>query len=146
MLDSRCHSVLCVDGTDDCRPLPCTLTIFDTCGLEIRNDREVLPYLACKTGLLELLAKNRVGLAESGKTVTCDRAYAADTKTRARERLTIDHVVRQTELMTYDADFILEEQLDRLNELELDLFRKTADIVMRLRYSQALQPPHRKLR
>ena len=34
--------------------------------------------------------------------------------------------------MTYDADLILEEQLDRLNELKLDFFRKTADIVMSL--------------
>ena len=46
--------------------------------------------------------------------------------------MTVDHCLRQTQLNTQLAHFILEQLLERLNQLKLHVFRQATDIMMRL--------------
>ena len=96
---------------------------------------------ALETVLGELLAKDRVGLADCFQSVACDRAGAAYAETRARERLTVNHACGKTELSADHTDFVLEEDLDGLYELETgsDIFRKTACVVVCLDAGFALE-------
>ena len=139
MLDGDFDNIGRVDRADDARPVKCTLAVLDTGGLEVRNDGEVLPDLALQTRLGELFAQDRVGLSDRFETVSCDRAGAADTKTRARERLAFYHVLRQTERLADHADFVLEQDADRLDQLKVEIFRQTARIVVRLDAGFALE-------
>ena len=108
------------------------LAVFHADGLEVRNDGEILPNLALKTVFRELLAEDRVGLADAFKTVAGDRAEAADAQSGAGERLTEYHVVGQAQRLADDAYFVLEKELDRLDQLKLQVLRQTADVVVRL--------------
>ena len=79
-----------------------------------------------------VIAQDGVALAERLQAVAGDGARAADTQAGAGERLTIDHVVRQAQFLADDANLVLEEQLDGLDELELKVFGETAHVVVGL--------------
>ena len=66
------------------------------------------------------------------ETIACDRTRAAHAETRTRERLAVDHLIRQAERGTDHADLVLVEKLDRLDELHLHLFRQAANVVVGL--------------
>ena len=89
--------------------------------------------------LCKLLAEDRVGLADGFETVARDGAGAADAEAGAGERLTEHHAVGQAELLADNAHFVLEEDLHRLDELELHILRETARIVVRLDAALALE-------
>ena len=78
----------CVDGADDDWPVVRAQTVGDAGRFEVGNDGEVLPYLALKTRGGELLAEDRVALADRFEPVARDRADAADSEAGSRERLT----------------------------------------------------------
>ena len=46
MLNGNFHNVRGINGTNDAGPCKGTLAVFDTGGLEIRHNGEILPYLA----------------------------------------------------------------------------------------------------
>ena len=69
-------------------------------------------------------------IVESLKTVTCDSSKATYSETRAREWLTVNHLVWKAELNTASANLILEKLLERLNEFELKVIRKTTYLVV----------------
>ena len=127
-----------VDRTDDDRPSPGALVVLDTGGAVIGNGGEVLPHLTGKPVLLELFAQDRVGFAHGFEAVAGDRAGAADAETGAGERLTVDHAGGKTEFTADAADLVLVEELDRLDQLELQICGKTADVVVRL-HADALE-------
>ena len=80
----------------------------------------------------ELLAQDGVGLTQRLQTVAGDRAQTAHAQTRAGEGLAIDHTVGQTQLLADHAHLVLEEELERLDQLEVEILRQAADVVMRL--------------
>ena len=65
--------------------------------------------------LRELLAQYRIGLAHALKPVTGDRSQAPYSKPRSRERLTIDHAIRQAEGLSHYPYLVLIEELQRLD-------------------------------
>ncbi len=133
MLDGHFHNISGVDGADDAGPVEGALAVLDAGGLEVRNNGKVLPYLALKACLGELLAEDRVGFADCLEAVTRDRAYAADSQAGAGERLSVDHIVRKAERFSDYADFVLVEELYGLYELEvLHVFGEAADVVVGL--------------
>ena len=73
------HGILGVDSTDDDRPIPETLSFLNSGGTVIRDDCEILPYLALESSLRELLAEDRIGFPDSLKTVARDSSGAAYT-------------------------------------------------------------------
>ena len=121
-----------VDGTDDNGPIIGALAVRHAGGLEIGHDREILPDLALEAILGELLAEDGVGFAHSLEPVARDGADAADAEAGAGERLPEDHVVGQAEGLADDADFILIQELDRLDQLEVQVFGQAADVVVAL--------------
>ena len=130
LFDCGAHGVYRVDGADYDKPLVCALAVSYADGLHVGNGCEILPYLACETVFVKLLAEDCVGLSYSLKAVTGDGAEAADTETGSGEGLTEDHVVRQTEGLTDHSDFVLVEQLEGFNQLEFHIFGQTAHIVV----------------
>lgn len=100
--------------TDDAAPLERSFTVLNSRGLEIRNHGEILPYFTFQTILRELLPKNGIGLANGFQTIPCDCTRAANAQTRSRERLTVVHLVRQTQLISHHANLVLEQNPNRL--------------------------------
>ena len=64
--------------------------------------------------------------------VALDRADVPDTERRPRERMTVDELRRQPEQPPDLTHFVLEQPLDRLDQLELHILRETADVVVAL--------------
>ena len=89
-----------------------------------------MPDFAFQAVLGEFFAQDGVALAEGFQPVAGDGAGAADTQAGARERLAEHHVVGQAQLLADDADFVLEEQFDGLDELELQVFGQAANVVV----------------
>ena len=130
--NSAFNYVCRVDRTDDAEPLECSLAVLDACGLEIGNDSEILPYLACEACLFELFTEDRIRLSDCFESVSCDGTGASYAESGTRERLTVDHLVGKTESRTDHADLILVKILNRLNKLEIEFRRKTSDVVVSL--------------
>ena len=61
-----------------------------------------------------------------------DLADDPDREARARERLAVDHLLRQAQLQPDGANLVLEQVPQRLDELELQVRRQAADVVMGL--------------
>ena len=139
MLNSHFHDVGRIDRADDTGPVEGPLPIRDAGRFEIGNDSKILPDLSFQPVLCELFTEDRVRFTDSFQTVARDGSGAAHAKARTRERLTVDHIVRETKLFSDDTDFILKEDTDRLNELELQIFRKSARVMMRLDAGFAFQ-------
>lgn len=78
-----------------------------------------MPNLAFKAVFCKLFPQNRIGFADGLKPFPRDGTQAAHAKTRAWEGLAIYHAVGQAERFAYDADFVLEQEAKRLNELKL---------------------------
>ena len=132
LLDSCGHSILGIYGADDCGPTHVTAVISDTNALDIGDNNEILPYLFCKTGLIEFVTKNSVCLAQCMQTVARDCTKATNAKTRAREGLTVNHGVGQTKCFANDTDFVLEEEFDGLYKLKVQILGQTAYVVVGL--------------
>ena len=138
ILNSCSHSIHSVHRTDDYRISESSGSVLYAYGLKIRHSGEILPHLALKTVLCEFLTKNRIGLTNCFQSVASDCTQTANSKSGTRERLTIYHAVRKTESLSDHTNLILKEQLNRLNQLKLQILRKTAYIVMSL-YAVAFQ-------
>ena len=141
VLDRGGHGVAGVHGADDDGPGVGALAVGDAGGGEVGHDGEILPDLAGETGLRELLAEDRIGLAHGLEPVARDRADAADAETGAGERLTIHHLIRQAERLADDADLVLEEDAHGLDEFKAggDILRQAAGVVVRLDAGLALE-------
>ena len=107
VLHGNFHDVHGVDGADYAGPVEGALAVLYAGGLEVRDYGKVLPYLALKAGLGELLAKDGVGLADGLQPVAGDGAYAAHAQSGTGERLPVYHVVRKAEGLSYHADLVL---------------------------------------
>ena len=81
------HNVGRVDGADDAGPLEGTFPVGDAGRLEIRDDGEILPYLAFQAVLRKFFAKDGIGFADGFEAVTGNGADAANAETRAGEGL-----------------------------------------------------------
>ena len=132
VLDGGGHRVGGVDSAQDDGPCKGAFAVLDADALEIGNDGEVLPYSALESVLRELFAQDRVRLADAFETVAGDRAEAAYAQSGTGERLTEYHIIGQTQRLADDSYFVLEQQLDRLDQLELQILGQTADVVVRL--------------
>ena len=113
LLDGGRHGVGGVDRADDGRPALVALAVLYADTLHVRHGNEVLPDLAGKAVLVELLSEDSVGFSQSVQAVSRYRAEAAYSESGTRERLAVYHAVRQTESLTDNTDFIFEEQLLR---------------------------------
>ena len=111
LFDGSSHSVLGVDGADDCGPTFVTAFFFYANALDIGNGNEVLPYGLCKTAVVEFFAENGVCFTECVESVAGDGTEATNAETGTGEGLTVNHCGGKTESSADYADFVLVEEL-----------------------------------
>ena len=126
------HGILGVDRTDDDGPLIAADAVAHADAPEIRDDGEVLPHLVLQVVLQELLAQDGVALADGFQAVPGDGAQAADSQAGAGEGLAVYHAEGQAQGHADDTHFILEEELQGLDELEVQVLGQAAHVVVRL--------------
>ena len=80
----------------------------------------------------ELLAGDRVGLAQDVEALAGDLADDPDAEAGAGERVPPDDLGRQAELLADQADLVLEQRAQRLDQLELEVVGQAADVVVGL--------------
>ena len=80
----------------------------------------------------QLLAGDRVGLAQDVEALAGDLADDADAEAGARERLAPHDLGGQAELLADRAHLVLEEGAQRLDQLELEVLGQAADVVVGL--------------
>ncbi len=117
-----------VDSADDDSPTHVALAVLDAGRLHVGNNGKVLPGRLIK--LADLFSYDGVSFTQRFKPVAGYCAYTAHAETGAGERLTVYHVVGKSESFSYYSYLVLVKQLYRLYELEVKIFRKTADVVM----------------
>ena len=96
-----------------------------------------LPDLLVQAGGGEFLAGDRIRASQGVQPVGGHLADDADTETRPRERLAGNDFLGQTQLPAHRAHLVLEQQPQRLDELELQVVREAADVVMALDVGRA---------
>src|SRR5439155_14937139 len=79
-----------------------------------------------------LIEQNRIGLSQNLQPRSGDWPETADGQAGPRERVPPDRFLRQAELEAEAADFVLEQIPQRLDQLEAELGRQAADVVVRL--------------
>ena len=96
-----------------------------------QHDR-ALPDLGVQPGAGQLLAGDRVGVTQNLEAVSGDLADDPDAEAGPRKRLAADDHLGQAELAADRAHLVLEEGAQGLDELELQVFGQSADVVVRL--------------
>src|SRR4029079_7205687 len=99
------------------------------------------PEVAVEAGGANLLLEDGVGLAEDLEALLVDLAADdADREAGPREGLAPDHPVGEAELGGDGADLVLEQHPQRLDEVEVEIVREAADVVVGLDRGRAGAP------
>jgi len=80
----------------------------------------------------QTLDKDVVGILQDTYFFTSDVAQDTYSQARTRERMTGNQVLRHTQLATYAAYFIFEQQTQRFAKFQVHLFRQTTYVVVTL--------------
>ena len=128
----RGHGVYRIYGADDYRPGVYALAAAHASARDGRHYCEVLPHSLVQASLGKLLTQYGVALAYGLQTVAGYRANTAHAKARTRERLAVHHVIRQAQRLADHAHLVLEQELHWLDQLELQILRQAAHVVVAL--------------
>ena len=128
----RRHGVLGGDGPDDHRVGVGALVAHHADRADVGEHGERLPDLPFEARCPHLLAHDGVGLLQHGHPLGRDLADDPDAEAGSREGLSPHDVVRQSELGPDGPDLVLEQQAERLDQLELHVLGETADVVVAL--------------
>ena len=94
-----------------------------------KKHRAGLPYLVIKrltvlaNIVVHVLDINIVCVLEYANLLTCNVAKNTYRQPRTRERMTLDKTFGHAKLVTYTANFVLEQPLQRLAELQMHFLR-----------------------
>ena len=105
-----------------------------------QQDHGALPNRIVQPGSGQLLADNRISLAERRQTVRSNLSDNANAQSRARERLAGHNSAGQTELATHSTDLVLEQQTQRLYQRKFNVVGQTSHIVVALDIRRAATP------
>ena len=83
-----------------------------------------------EAGPADLLEQHGVGVAQDVEPLARHLADDADREPRPRERLAPHHPLGQAELLADAAHLVLEDQPQRLDELEVHVLGQAADVVV----------------
>ena len=101
-------------------------------GAHGRQHGEALPQLAVEAGPADLLDHDGVGRPQDLGPLGGDLADDAHGQARAREGLAPDDLVGQAELLADGAHLVLEQQAQRLDQVEGQVLGQPAHVVVRL--------------
>ena len=110
------------------RPSPCTPDGADVGEQHHRH----LPDVPVQAGPGQLLAGDRVGLAQDVEALGGDLADDPDAQAGPGERVAPDDLRGQAELLADQPHLVLEQRPQRLDQLELQVVGQTADVVVGL--------------
>ena len=80
----------------------------------------------------QFIDENRIGTPQQIRPLALDLAQDAHAKPRTWKRMAEHDLARQSQLEAELAHLVLEQFTQRLEQLQMQRFRKTADVVMRL--------------
>ena len=103
------HGIFGINGSDNCGPAFVTAFVFNSHAFNIGNGYEILPNLFGEAVLIELVAQNCICFAECTQSISCDGAEATNTKSGTGEGVTVDHCVRKSQSLTYNAILVLKQ-------------------------------------
>ncbi len=92
---------------------------------------ERLAHFIVQVSFVQLFNEDRVRTTQQVAVLFLHFAQHAHTQTRPRERMTVKHVVRQTQLQADLTYFVFEQLAQRFNQPHLHLFRQAAHVVVR---------------
>ncbi len=96
------------------------------------QDDRALPDLRVDAGRRHLRADDRIRRAEHLEPLGVHLTDDPDSQTRARERVPLDDRGGQPEFGPEQPHLVLEQGAQRLDQLELEVLRQPADVVVRL--------------
>lgn len=132
------HVVGGLDGTEGDDLVVDTLVTHDTDGADREEGSEGLGDLAVETGGLNLLDEDVVGLAGNVDLFWGYLTEDTDGNSWSWEGVAPDEILWNAEVGTEDADLILEELTERLNELEVHVLEETTNILQTVSTTHAV--------
>ena len=81
---------------------------------------------------IKLLAHHQIGSLEHGKAFLSNLTNNTNRKTRAGERLTVHHLIRQAKCRAQCTNLILEEVIQRLDQIKMHTLGERNEVVMAL--------------
>ena len=126
------HGVHGIDRTDDHTPLVRALIVADADRFDVRDRSKILPHLALQAVLGKLLTEDGVGLPDGLQAVTGDGAQAAHAQAGAGEGVAPQDVVRDAHGGAQFAHLVLEQHLQGFYQLEVQVLRQAAHVVVAL--------------
>ena len=126
------HRVFARYRPDDDNVFVGPLVPHDPDALDRQQDCEGLPELPVVIPRPDLLHQDRIRIAEDDQPLFGHRADDPHRKSRSRKGLSPDHVIGHPELLSEEPDLVLEEVLQRLDELQFHLFGESPHVVVGL--------------
>jgi hypothetical protein len=123
------HIIGSLNGTESNNLVVNSLVAHDTNSANWEKSSKSLGDLAVKTGSLDLLDEDVVGLAGNIDLFGSDLSENTDGDTWSWEGMSPDKVLWDAKVGSELTDLILEELTERLNELEVHVFEKTTNIL-----------------
>ena len=126
----RRHRVFARDRPDDDHIFVGPLVPHDADTLDRQQDGERLPEFPVVIPRPDLFHQHRVGVPEDDEPFFGHLADDPHRKPRSRKGLSPDDIVGHPELFSEEPDLVLEEVLQRLDELQLHFFRESPHVVV----------------
>src|ERR1700712_3104187 len=126
------HEVDGFDGAQGHDPGVTTAITYHAHRFHRLEHHERLADLVVPVGLAQFFDEDVVGTTQQVGVFLFHFAKDAHAQTRTRERVTVDHVVRQAQFQAQTTDFVLEQFAQRLDQFQVHFFRQAAHVVVRL--------------
>ena len=126
----RRHRVVARDRPDYDHVFVSPLVPHDSDAPDRQQDREGLPEFPIVAGCPDLFHQNRIGFPQDIEPLFGDLADDPDGKPRAGKRLPPDHVIGHPELLSEQPNLVLEEVLQRFDELQFHPFGEPPHVVV----------------
>ena len=123
------HGLYRAQGHD---PGVATAVAYHTHRFHRLEHHERLAGLVVPVGLAQFFDEDVIGATQDVGVLLLHFTEDTHAQARARERVAVDHVVRQAQFQADLAHFVLEQFAQRLDQLEVHFLRQATDVVVRL--------------
>ena len=118
----------CTQGND---PVVFTAIAHYADGAHRQEHGKRLAHFVVQVSFVQLFDEDSVRTTQQVAVLFLHFAQHAHAEARARERVTVEHIVRQAQFQTDLTHFVFEQLTQRLNQPHLHLFRQAAHVVVR---------------
>ena len=125
------HKVDGFDSTQRDNPVILTTIAHYANGTYWQEDGERLADFVVQVRFTQFFNEDGVSAAQQVTVLFLHFTQNTNAKAWSRERMTVQHVVRQAQLQTNLTHFVFEQLFQRFNQAHLHLFRQAAHVVVR---------------